>query len=146
MGHVVRAVTYPNNGPAYIGETKTAGSAGVFIIPEALKEILDSVNPKEGFVIHGRDSDTPIPYSTMQSVYRSAYSALGIKGKYNNHDWRTTFATQLIEAGATSKQAADQLRHTSTRMVETVYANARDSGILKQRDLVERLNASFSAS
>ena len=88
----------------------------------------------------------PVPYSTMQSIYQNAYSELGIKGKYNNHDWRTTFATQLIEAGATSKQAADQLRHTSTRMVETVYANAREADILKQRDLVERMNASFAAS
>ena len=81
----------------------------------------------------------------MQRIYREAYSALGIKGKFNNHDWRTTYATQLIEAGATSKQAADQLRHTSTRMVETVYANARDAGILKQRDLIERLNAPYIA-
>ena len=82
----------------------------------------------------------------MQRIYREAYSALGIKGKFNHHDWCTTYATQLIEAGATSKQAADQLRHTSTRMVETVYANARDAGILKQRDLIEKLNAPYVAS
>ena len=35
----------------------------------------------------------------MQRIYREAYSALGIKGKFNNHDWLTTYATQLIEAG-----------------------------------------------
>ena len=146
IGHIVRAVTYPNNGRPFIGRTKTESSAGVFIIPESLKEILSSATSKEGFILHGRNTDEPLPYSTMQRVYREAYSILGIKGKYNNHDWRTTYATQLIEAGATSKQTADQLRHTSTRMVETVYANARDAGILKQRNLIEQLNAPYVAS
>ena len=145
IGHIVRAVTYPNNGRPVIGKTKTEGSVGIFIIPEPLKNILASVLSKEGFILHGKSAEEPLPYSSMQRIYREAYSALGIRGKFNNHDWRTTYATQLIEAGATSKQAADQLRHTSTRMVETVYANARDAGILKQRDLVERLNAPYIA-
>ncbi len=146
IGHVVRAVTYPNNRFPVIGRTKTESSTGIFIIPEPLKEILSAAGSRQGFVLSGKNADQPLPYSTMQRIYREAYIKLGIVGKCNNHDWRTTFATQLIEAGATSKQAADQLRHTSTRMVETVYANARDAGILKQRELIERLNAPFSGS
>jgi len=76
----------------------------------------------------------------MQRTYRAAFKKLGILGKYNNHDWRSTFGTQLKERGMSSAIVADLLGHADTRMVETTYARTRHEGILKQRSAVEALN------
>ena len=64
-----------------------------------------------------------------------------VYGKFNNHDWRSTFGTQLKERGMSSALVADLLGHADTRMVETTYARARHEGIMKQRSEVEKLSA-----
>ena len=69
---------------------------------------------------------------------------MGIEN-YNNHDYRATYATQLKESGLTSAQVADLLGHADTRMVETVYAVSRESGIRKQLGRVNELNRSYEA-
>lgn len=68
---------------------------------------------------------------------------MGIEG-YNNHDFRTTFGTQLKENGMTSAQVADLMGHADTRMVETVYARTREEGIQKRRVDIEKLNTIFT--
>ena len=82
----------------------------------------------------------PTSYSTAQRTYHAAFKKLGILGKFNNHDWRSTFDTQLKEHGLSSAIVADLLGHADTRMVETTYARARHEGIMKQRAAVEALN------
>ena len=97
-------------------------------------------------MIYGEDMDTPVSYSTAQTTYRAAFKALGIEGRFNNHDWRTTYGTQLKESGLTSAQVADLLGHADTRMVETTYARTRHEGIMKQKAAIEALNKTFSGT
>ena len=50
------------------------------------------------------------------------------------------------ESGISAKQVADLLGHADTRMVETVYARRRHSGVMKHSDLINQLNSSFATS
>ena len=88
----------------------------------------------------GKQRITRLPIS-LQRTYYAAFKALGIYRKFDNHDWRATFGTQLKEQGMSSALVADLLWHADTRMVETVYARRRQEGILKHRQEVESLNA-----
>ena len=139
-GFVQRVVVYPDNKVAVVrNKTKTKKSERPFIIPDALYDILAPLERKTGYVIFGKDAETPLSYSTMQRTYRGAFDFLGITG-YDNHDWRATYGTQLKEAGVTSAQVADLLGHADTRMVETVYAPRRYEGVMKHKDTVNALN------
>lgn len=143
-GSVGQVVIYPDNKKAVIkGTPKTEYSERSFIIPQPLLSILKPIKQKEGFIIHGRDCQKPISLSTFQRMYREAFKTLGIEN-FDNHDWRTTFGTQLKEAGMTSAQVADMMGHADTRMVETVYARARHEGIMKHKNTVELLNQQYA--
>lgn len=143
-GTVDRVVVYPDNShPVIKLDPKTTKSRRDFIIPRPLYEILEKVQDRTGFIIHGEDSTTPMAMSSFAKMYRKAFSFLGIQN-YNNHDWRTTLATQLKEAGMTSAQVADIMGHADTRMVETVYARARHEGIMKHKNTLEMLNQSYA--
>lgn len=87
-----------------------------------------------------RHPEAPAPFSTIRRTYQNAFKILGLKGRYDNHDWRATYGTQLKEAGLSSAIVADLLGHADTRMVETTYAISRHQGIMKQKDLVNALN------
>lgn len=141
-GEVRRVVTYPDNTRTVVkDEPKTASSERTFIIPAPLKSLLLPFERERGYVIHGGSPDCPASYSTAQRTYHAAFKKLGILGKFNNHDWRSTFGTQLKERGVSSAIVADLLGHADTRMVETTYARTRRDGILKQRETVEALSA-----
>ena len=143
-GVVQRVIVFPDNKVPVIKEyPKTEYSSRTFIIPQPLMDLLLPIIDKTGFIIHGRDAKSPVSFSTFQRTYRSAFKALGIQ-EYNNHDWRTTFGTQLKESGMTSAQVADMMGHADTRMVETVYARARHEGIMKYKDTVDKLNTGYS--
>lgn len=132
-GEVHCVVVYPGNSKPILKETpKTASSERTFILPKPLVDILLPERIDSGFVIHGKDPEELLAFSTAQRMYRNAFIELGI-GEYNNHDWRTTYATELKESGMTSAQVADLLGHADTRMVETVYARARHDGIMKNK-------------
>ena len=143
-GEVEKVVVYPGNSVAVIKENpKTEASERFFIIPQALYDLLAPCRRISGYVIHGEDPEAPASVRAMQSVYRGAFSKLKIKGLFDNHDFRTTFATQMKEIGLTAAQVADLMGHADTRMVETVYARARKSGIMKQRDAIEAINSGY---
>ena len=140
-GEVRRVVVYPDKKQPIIREkTKTKSSTRDFIIPNALKDILEPLQQTSGYVIHGRDPEQPCYYATLRRTYRNAFKALGIYNLYNNHDWRATFGTQLKEANLSSAQVADLLGHADTRMVETVYAVTRHQGVMKHQGLLNALN------
>lgn len=146
-GDIVRAVTYTGSSrKPIIKLPKTAASIRTFIIPEPLWHILNGCTEKRGYIIHGRNPEEPACHSTHQRIYRRAFKFLGIYKKYNNHDWRSTFGTQLKESGLTSAQVADMLGHSDTRMVETVYAPMRKASVLKNAAAVEDLNKKFMQS
>ena len=66
---------------------------------------------------------------------------LGIKGRYSSYDLRTTFATQMIEAGQSAFSVAQMMGHKDSRMVETVYTRRRREGVESRRALIEALNS-----
>lgn len=137
-----RVVVFPNNAKAVVKDNpKTETSERTFIIPAALKQILLPHQKAGGYVIHGEGEYSPVSYSTFQRTYYGAFKKLGIYGKYSNHDWRSTFGSQLKEQGMSSALVADLLGHADTRMVETTYARTRHEGVMKQRQAVENLNA-----
>ena len=65
--------------------------------------------------------------------------------EFGNHDFRTTYSTQLKESGMTSAEVADLMGHADTRMVETTYAPIRHEGVMKKLERVERLNTNYQA-
>lgn len=135
-GMIKRAVTYPGNNKPHVDTTKTEYSERTVILPEELKMILTRHKQANGYVLGG---DKPLCYSTAKRVQQRAFKALNIVG-YSNHDFRTTYGTQLKESGMTSAIVADLLGHSDTRMVETVYARTRREGVMKQLEAVEQLN------
>ncbi len=140
-GEVNQVVIYPDKKKPIIREkTKTIHSTRDFIIPDALKDILEPLQRESGYVIHGRDPEVPCYHATLRRTYRNAFKTLGIYKLYDNHDWRATFGTQLKEANLSSAQVADLLGHADTRMVETIYAVTRHQGIMKHQDLLNSIN------
>lgn len=95
---------------------------------------------EKGFLFGG---DAPWCYATMNRRVYQGKKLLGIQG-FNNHDFRTTYGTQLKESGMTSAQVADLMGHADTRMVETVYARAREEGIKKRRGDLEKMNKQYA--
>ncbi len=100
------------------------------------------VPKKEGFLVGGHEGAKPIAQTTYRQMHRWVFKLLQLEG-YTNHDFRTTYATQLCEQGITSKEVADLMGHADTRMVETIYARKRHEGIMKHTDLLNRMNQTY---
>lgn len=143
---VVQAVTYAGtNRHVVVKSTKTPNSTRGVILPSILVSILSNVSNKTGYLIHGRDPQKPIPYTSWQRLYVKMQKELGIKGQYCNYDIRTTYATELIEDGYSSAITAKMMGHKDSRMVETVYAQTRRQGIEQMRSAIEQKNASYGS-
>lgn len=137
---ITHTVTYPgNNQPCVREGGKTLTSCRTVILPEPLVAILQSVPTQTGFLIGG---EHPLCWASYQRMRRKAFARLNIKG-FSNHDFRTTFATQLCELGVSAKEVADLMGHADTRMVETVYARKRHEGIMKHSKLLNEMNSAF---
>ena len=140
-GEICQTVVYVGSSrSAYIKCQKSKESQRTFTIPKALASILEPCQQEHGYVIHGENTDIPACYSRCQRTSRRVFEKLGIKDKYCNHDWRTTYGTQLVEMGTTSKTAGDLMGHADSRMVERIYGRSRHEGIMKQRETVEKLS------
>ena len=140
-GVICQTVVYVGSSrSAFVKCPKSKKSKRTFIIPKALATILEPCQQDHGYVIHGEDIDKPACYSRCQRTSRRVFETLGIKDKYCNHDWRTTYGTQLAEMGTTSKIGGDLMGHADSRMFERIYARSRHVGIMKQRETVEKLS------
>ena len=93
-------------------------AVGFFQVKDVLPQVM----------LYGEKEEVPLSYSTYQRTYRKAFDFLGLTGRYTNHDFRSTFGTQLKESGMSSAMVADLMGHADTRMVETVYARSRHEG------------------
>lgn len=141
---IVQTVTYPKNSKAVLRAcAKTETSIRIVNLVDPAIMLLSRVQSKEGFVVHGRDINKPLPYSTYQRAYKDAFQAMNIHG-HDCYDFRTTFATECIENGFTSKETADLMGHADTRMVEKVYARRREHGIIIKRDRLNELNKAYA--
>lgn len=135
-GYIVRAVTYPDNNQPHIGKTKTDTSARTVLLPKPLVDILVESRKPCGYIFGG---EKPLCYSTAKRICNRALKKLGVTG-FSNHDFRTTFGTQLKEMGMSSANVADLMGHADTRMVERVYARTRHEGVMKHLNTVEALS------
>ncbi len=137
---ITHSVTYPRNSkPCLRKGGKNVHSCRTVILPEPLIAILQSVPHQEGFLLGG---DSPLCWATYERIRKKAFANLNIKG-FSNHDFRTTYATQLCEMGISSKEVADLLGHADTRMVETVYARRRHEGVMKHSALLNTMNSAY---
>ncbi len=134
-------VTYPaRSKPVIQYSAKSEHSIRPILLPEPLIQLMKPLRKEKGVLFGG---DAPWCYATLnRRVYRGK-KLLGIQG-FNNHDFRTTYGTQLKESGMTSAQVADLMGHADTRMVETVYARAREEGIKKRRGDLEKMNKQYA--
>ncbi len=137
---IKRAVTHPKNNHYHIDTPKTEDSKRTVPLTLPLVDILQPSVRSGGFILGG---DKPWCYSKMKRVFDHAKNHLEITG-YNNHDFRTTFGTQVCEEGATSKQCAALMGHSDTRMVERVYARNRHEGTMKQLDTLDQMNSKYT--
>lgn len=141
IAYVRCTVTYPNRSKPVIQQSaKSAYSIRPILLPDPLVRLLAPFVKSSGFLFGG---ESPWPYATLNRHIAKGKRLLGIEA-YSSHDFRTTFGTQLKESGLTSAQVADLMGHADTRMVETVYARAREEGIRKRRSDLERLNAAYN--
>lgn len=142
---MIRTVTFPDKSAPCVRDCgKTESSIRSVVLPQAAIAVLKEAPCKEGYVVHGDTKDKPVSYSTYQRTYRGAFKNLGVNGKCCSYDFRTTYGTELCEAGLTTKQVADMMGHANTRMVETVYAKARHSGVMKNKNLLDRMNEMYN--
>ena len=132
---ITQAVTYPTNSKPCIGKPKTHYSARTVLLPSALIDILKPCAEQKGYICGGKQ---PWCYSRATRTWKSAFATLGLEG-YCNYDFRTTYGTQLKEAGISSAIVADLMGHADTRMVETIYARTRHEGVMKQLTSVETI-------
>lgn len=133
-----RTVTHPGRNRARVKEGgKTELSARPIILNPALVNILKTATQKTGYIIHGRTPENPACKATYQRTYEKAFKELGLAG-YTPYDWRTTFGTEMTELGYSNKQVANMMGHTSTRMVDTVYAERRRGAILENREKIDQ--------
>ena len=71
-GHITRVVVYPDNKRTVIKDhPKTASSERIFLIPDALADILRPEQRRSGFVIEGRTPKQPASISTFQRTMRA---------------------------------------------------------------------------
>lgn len=141
---MVRTVTYPNKSYTCVREKgKTEKSVRAIAIPKAAVKILEQASCKKGYVIHGKTCEEPCSLSTYRRMYHDTFRKLGIFNKYSPYDFRATFGTDLCEAGWSTKQVADMMGHSNTKMVEGIYARSRKAGILSKIDMLDQLNAAY---
>lgn len=146
---ITSVVTYAgSNKHTVINATgKTENAQRTVILPKACRDILAPYQKASGYVLHGRNANKPMPYSTWgKFTALASFEQLGLADKYSSYDLRSTFCTDLTENGLTNKQAADLMGHADTRMVDTVYAPARKEGIMMQQSFIEQLNAQYAVN
>lgn len=141
---ISQTVTFAPNGSAMVRQgAKTTYSCRTVILPDPLIEILNEVSQKEGYLVGSCNGSKPMAATNYRQMYKRVFRLMGLQG-YTNHDFRTTFATQLCEQGISSKEVADLMGHADTRMVETIYARRRHEGIMKHTDLINSMNTAFT--
>lgn len=143
---VAQTVTYegPKKATCINDSAKSVHSLRTVPLPTPAVQILQKATCKEGYVISASRGRTPLSNSTHQRDCEHVFKEVGIRGQFSSYDFRTTYGTELCEAGLTSKQVGDLMGHADTRMVETVYARSREEGILGQLDFLNQLNESYA--
>jgi integrase len=123
------ALTWPNvdlSGRAVrLPAAKTKGGARTVHLGAAAVAILDAIEERDGYVIHGLDSSKPLPVSTAEKAWQRLRERAGIPDA-RLHDLRHTAGTFAALAGANAFAVRDLLGHRTLAMTGRYVERAAD--------------------
>jgi integrase len=128
----------------YVTPVKTYRARFVFLPDEAMVWFLDLIKGKkpDDFVFV-RDSGKPW-FGNQKHFFKSAVRATGLPDAFTFHGLRHTYASQLIQAGATVFAVAEQLGHIEPTTVLRTYGHLspqiRESEVRQRFSTVSREN------
>lgn len=91
----------------------------------------------DDYIFHGAHGGR-LTSTIMKSLYTKVREATGIK-TFTNHVCRHTFATRLIELGASPKSVAALLGHSKVEYALNIYTNIRKQHMRKEIFLLEAI-------
>ncbi len=128
-------------GKAILEDHKTRGKvqkAKTVYLSDSALDILKRQREKyrSGYLFR-HTNGRPISASGIQARWRRIREALGLRSQVVTYGLRHSFATHLLEGGASARDVAELLGHTSTEMVTKIYSHFVDPGRL--RDVAGKL-------
>jgi len=122
--------------------TKSKTENGIRTIPllnKAYNVILSQKkSTDDDFIFHGH-LGTKLTNSIMKKLYEKIREETGIN-TFTNHVCRHTFATRLIEYGASPKSVATLLGHSKVEYALNIYTNLEKKHVRKEIFLLEPQN------
>ena len=87
---------------------------------EALGDYYRQVYPKpDSWLFYGTSTDEPIKPSTLRQAFNKARDRAGIGEQFTFHSLRHSYATHLLQRGATRDEVQDLLGHKSPESTRT---------------------------
>ena len=129
----------------YVRPAKTYRARFVFLPDEAMAWFLDLVKGcRPHDLIFIRDSGKPW-YGNYKHLFKTAVRAAALPDEFTFHGLRHTYASQLIQAGATIYAVADQLGHADPTTVLRTYGHLspqiRESEVRQRFTMLSEENA-----
>ena len=134
----------------YIGPSKTYRPRFVFLPDEGMAWFLAlTKGRKRKDFIFVRDSGKPW-YGNHKHLFKAAVREAGIPDEFTFHGLRHTYASQLIQAGATVYAVAEQLGHANPTTVLRTYGHLspqiREAEVRQRFTVVSTTNAEMAQS
>lgn len=129
----------------YISPSKKYRPRFVFLPDEGMAWFLDLVKGRKRHeLVFVRDSGKPW-YGNQKHLFKAAVREAGIPDEFTFHGLRHTYASQLIQAGATVYAVAEQLGHANPTTVLRTYGHLspqiRESEVRQRFTMVSEENA-----
>lgn len=133
----------------YVAPLKRYRPRFVFLPDEGMAWFLSlakSKKPKD--LLFVKDSGTPW-YGNHKHLFKAAVRDAGLPDEFTFHGLRHTYASQLIQAGATVYSVADQLGHADPTTVLRTYGHMspqiRESEVRQRFSAVDQANAALAS-
>lgn len=112
------------------------------VVPEARAHVRGLLaSPGPWLVPHPDDPSQPFPIKTWyKTKFRRAVKVVGLPASFNWHSFRHTFATRMLESGASADTVAIAGGWKSPRMVSQVYGHIGNAHVA---EAVERAAKQF---
>jgi integrase/recombinase XerD len=115
------------SGRAVLQEHKTRGKTGkpksIYLSDGALAILVEQRGKYgTGLLFRGKNGQM-FSSNSVHDRWQRIRDRLGLRAQAIPYSLRHSFATHLLEGGASSRDVAELLGHTSTVMVETVYGH-----------------------
>jgi integrase len=134
----------------YVAPLKTYKPRFVFLPDEAMAWFLDlTKDRKRSDLVFIRDSGKPW-FGNYKHLFKAAVRAAALPDEFTFHGLRHTYASQLIQAGATVYAVAEQLGHADPTTVLRTYGHLspqiRESEVRQRFTMVSPENAQAANS